>query len=192
MPVGIVLAGGFSTRVGQDKAQLPWGESDLLHHVLMQLGQVCSDRIVVINREWKPKIPGVRVVEDIIPQRGPLSGIHAGLSACTESCAFITACDMPFLVPDAVSYLFSHAGGWDAVLPGHGKDLEPLFAVYSRKCIPVIEDLLNQDIRKVQNLFPSIRYRLVNPEEFRQFDRELKLFHNINTMRDYLEAKGCS
>jgi molybdopterin-guanine dinucleotide biosynthesis protein A len=192
MPVGIVLAGGFSTRVGQDKAQLPWGTSDLLNNVLIQLGQVCDERIVVINKKWEPSIPGIRVVSDIIPQRGPLSGIHAGLSACSESCAFITACDMPFLVPEAVRFLLSLADDWDAVLPGRGKNLEPLFAVYSRKCIPVIEDFLNQDIRKVQRLFSSIRHRLVDPDEFRQFDSDLKLFRNINTMGDYIEAKGCS
>ena len=192
MPVGIVLAGGLSTRVGQDKAQLPWGTSDLLHSILEQLGQVCNERIVVMNRTWKPDIPNVKVVSDIIPQCGPLSGIHAGLSACSEPYAFITACDMPFLPPAAVNYLLSLSVGWDAVLPGRGRDLEPLFAVYARNCIPVIEGLFRQDIRKVQRLFPLIRHRLIDPDEFRSFDPDLKLFRNINTMAEYTQAKGRS
>ena len=192
MPVGIVLAGGLSSRAGQDKARLPWGETDFLHTVLEQMGQVCTERIVVMNREWKPDIPGVRVVSDIIPQCGPLSGIHAGLSASSENHAFITACDMPFLAPAAAEYLLSLSDGWDAVVPGRGQEQEPLFAVYARSCIPVIEGLLQQNFRKVQRLFPLIRYRLVEPETFRRFDPQLNLFRNINTMDEYQAARaGC-
>ena len=143
MPVGIVLAGGLSTRAGQDKASLPWGETDFLHSILAHMGQVCSERIVVMNREWKPDIPGVKVVSDIIPQCGPLSGIHAGLSASSECHAFVTACDMPFFAPAAVEYLLSLSAGWDAVLPGNRKDMEPMFAVYARNCIPIIENFKN-------------------------------------------------
>lgn len=186
---GIILAGGLNTRMGRDKASLPWDTSDLLHSILEKLGQVCTDRIVVTNRAWEPDVPGVRVVADIIPQCGPLSGIHAGLTACNDRHAFVTACDMPYLASAAVEYLLSLAEGWDAVVPGCGKDLEPLFAVYARTCLPTIEDLLRQDIRKVQRLFPLIRHRLVNPEDFRQFDPELRLFRNINTMEEYDAAK---
>ena len=190
MPVGIVLAGGLSTRVGQDKASLPWGSSDLLHTVLESLGKVCSERIVVINRPWSSDIPGVTVVSDIIPQCGPLSGIHAGLSACNETHAFVTACDMPFLNPAAVGYLLSLAVDWEAVVPGRDRELEPLFAVYARSCLPAIESLLQQNVRKLQRLFPLIRHRCVDREGFRLFDPELNLFRNINTLDEYRAAKG--
>ena len=190
MPVGIVLAGGLSTRAGQDKAGLPWCGTDFLHTVLERLGQVCPERIVVMNRVWIPDVPGVKVVGDIIPQCGPLSGIHAGLSSCPDQQAFITACDMPFLAPAAVEYLLSVSSGWDAVVPVRGSELEPLFAVYARSCIPVIESLLQQNFRKVQRLFSLIRYRTIDCEEFRRFDPHLNLFRNINTMDEYREAKG--
>lgn len=190
MPVGILLAGGLGNRIGRDKAGLPWGESDLLHAILEQMGQVCSERIVVMNRAWTPDIAGVTVVPDIIPQCGPLSGIHAGLSACREPYAFVTACDMPFLSPPAVEYLLSLAGDWDAVLPGRGQELEPLFAVYNRRCIEPIEGLLRQGTRKLQRLLPLIRHRLVDPDEFRRFDPQLKLFYNINTPEDYQAARN--
>jgi molybdenum cofactor guanylyltransferase len=186
---GIILAGGLNTRMGRDKAGLPWDSSDLLHSILDKLRPVCADCIIVMNRPWEPDVPGVRVVADIIPQRGPLSGIHAGLTACKDQHAFVTACDMPYLPPAAVEYLLSLAEGWDAVVPGCGKDMEPLFAVYAKSCIPAIENLLRQDIRKVQRLFPLIRHRLVDPEAFRQFDPELRLFRNINTMQEYETAK---
>jgi molybdopterin-guanine dinucleotide biosynthesis protein A len=190
MPVGIVLAGGLGNRIGRDKAGLPWGESDLLHVILEQMGQVCQERIVVMNRVWTPDIAGVTVVPDIIPQCGPLSGIHAGLSACREPYAFVTACDMPFLSPQAVEYLLSLANDWDAVLPGRGQELEPLFAVYNRRCIEPIEGLLRQGTRKLQRLLPLIRHRLVDQDEFRRFDPQLKLFYNINTPEDYQAARN--
>lgn len=189
MPVGILLAGGFSNRVGRDKASLPWGETDLLHAILKQMGQVCQERIVVMNRAWTPDIAGVTVVPDIIPHCGPLSGIHAGLSACREPYAFVTACDMPFFSPQAAEYLLSLAGDWDAVLPGHDQEMEPLFAIYNRRCIAPIENLLQQGTRKLQCLLPLIRHRLVDQAEFRRFDPQLKLFFNINTPEDYQAAR---
>ena len=74
------------------------------------------------------------------------------------------------------------------VAPGEADFLEPLFACYRKTCIPVIESLLQQDIRKTQALFRLVRYRQVPLVELTQFDPQLRFLHNINSPADYQAA----
>lgn len=185
---GIVLAGGRNVRMGQDKATLPWENSDFLHTILRKLAVVCSDLIVVTNAQPASDLPEVRFVSDIIPGCGPLSGIHAGLTNSTSPSAFVTACDMPFIQPAAVAWLFSQLQDWDAVVPGNATFKEPLFAIYAKTCIPFIEDLLRQDVRKTQALFQRIRCKMIPTAAFLAFDPTLRLLQNINAPEDYQAA----
>ena len=185
---GVVLAGGRNSRMGRDKASLPWQGSDFLQVILQKLTAVCDELIVVTNMARTEMLPNVRYVADIIPQRGPLSGIHAGLVHATTDLVFVTACDMPYLSVAAVNHLRSLSPGWDVVAPGEAEYLEPLFACYRKTCIPVIESLLQQDLRKTQALFPLVRYRQVPLDEMKQFDPQLRFLYNINSPSDYQAA----
>ena len=185
---GVVLAGGKNIRMGRNKATLPWQQSDFLHVILQRLSSVCSELIVVTNAPLTIKIANVRSVSDIIPDCGPLSGIHAGLTHASSPTAFVTACDMPYLQPDAVAWLSSRLADWDAVVPDDGFFREPLFACYARTCIPVIESLLAQGVRKTQTLFEHIRYQAIPVADLRQFDPSLRLLQNINAPEDYQQA----
>jgi molybdopterin-guanine dinucleotide biosynthesis protein A len=174
--------------MGQDKSTLPWENSDFLHTILQKLAIVCSDLIVVTNAPPTTDLPAVRFVPDIIPGCGPLSGIHAGLTNSASPFAFVTACDMPFIQPAAVSWLFSQLQDWDAVVPGNATFMEPLFAVYAKTCIPFIEDLLRQDIRKTQALFQRIQCKIIPTAAFLAYDPALRLLQNINAPEDYQAA----
>ncbi|MBP2665098.1 MAG: Molybdopterin-guanine dinucleotide biosynthesis protein [Firmicutes bacterium] len=185
---GIVLAGGRNLRMGRDKAALPWQGADFLHTILQRLSTVCSELIVVTNNPAPDIIDGVRYVSDIIPGCGPLSGIHAGLHYASSPISFVIACDMPFVQPAAVSWLFSQAQGWDAVIPIEATFTEPLFACYAKTCIPYIELLLRQDIRKTQRLIQLIRCKSISLNDLRPFDPDLKLLRNINSPTDYQAA----
>lgn len=185
---GIVLAGGRNTRMGRDKATLPWQGTDFLHTILHRLSSVCSELIVVANNPVPGVIDGVRYVSDIIPGCGPLSGIHAGLHYASSPFSFVTACDMPFVNSAAVSWLLSQAQGWDAVIPIEAAFIEPLFACYAKTCLPYIELLLRQDIRKTQRLIPLIRCRSILLNDLRTFDPDLKFLRNINSPVDYQAA----
>jgi molybdopterin-guanine dinucleotide biosynthesis protein A len=185
---GIILAGGRNSRMGRDKASLPWQDSDFLHTILQKLSTVCSELIVVSNTLRNENIPGVRFVADIIPQRGPLSGIHAGLSLASSQLSFVTACDMPYIVPEAVSYLAAFASGWDVVVPVSNTYLEPLFACYAKNCVPAIEALFRDNNQRTQALFSRVHCRTVPVEALQKFDPTLRLLRNINSPEDYQSA----
>ena len=185
---GIVLAGGKNIRMGRNKATLPWQQSDFLHVILQKLSSICTELIVVTNTPLSIKMANVRSISDIIPDCGPLSGIHAGLKHASSPAAFITACDMPYIQPAAVAWLGSRLDDWDAVAPDDGFFFEPLFACFAKTCIPVIELLLAQGVRKTQTLFEHIRYQSVPVAALRQFDPSLRLLQNINAPEDYQRA----
>ena len=185
---GIVLAGGKNIRMGRNKATLPWQQSDFLHSILHRLSSICTELIVVTNTPLSIKLANVRSVSDIIPCCGPLSGIHAGLMHASSPAAFVTACDMPFIQPAAVAWLYTRLGALDAVVPGDGCFREPLFACYAKTCIPVIEVLLTQGVRKTQTLFEHIRYQSVPVADLQQFDPSLRLLQNVNAPEDYQRA----
>jgi molybdopterin-guanine dinucleotide biosynthesis protein A len=185
---GVVLAGGRNSRMGRDKASLPWQDSDFLQVILKNLDKVCDELIVVTNTERPATLPNVRYVTDIIPHCGPLSGIHAGLVHASSEYAFVTACDMPYLSPAAANYIMAQSLGWDVVAPGSADFYEPLFACYAKSCIAAIESLLNSNNRKTQALFPLLRCKLIPLEELKRFDSQLRLLRNINSPSDYQSA----
>lgn len=181
---GIVLAGGMSTRMGQDKASLPWKGSDLLNTVLARLAPVCTELVVVSNVPRHIVLPNVKIVADKYIRCGPLAGMQAGIRAATCDYSFIAACDMPYLNTQAVAYIGSIAVGYDAAVPFIGDFFNPLHGVYRRTCLPYIERLLKQGRYSILNFYNQIKLRRINVEELKKFDTELKTLININTPED--------
>lgn len=181
---GIVLAGGLSTRMGRDKASLPWGGEDLLHTVLRALAPVCGELIVVSNRPRTINIAGVAVVADSFAGCGPLAGMHAGLTAASGEYSFVAACDMPYLKSAAVAWMAAAAAGYDAAVPYIDGYYNPLHAVYSRRCLPAIERMLQAGQCRVLDFYPEIRLRPVSAAELAAFDAKLAMLDNLNSPED--------
>lgn len=105
----IVLAGGQSRRMGWDKATLSWEHGDILGSLLTRLLPL-SDDVLVVSNFVRTISETIRQVADIIPCKGPLSGIHAGLMYACHDLVFVTACDVPFLLPELVPQIVHSVG----------------------------------------------------------------------------------
>jgi molybdopterin-guanine dinucleotide biosynthesis protein A len=104
---GIIVAGGRSSRMGQDKALLELQGATMLERTAAALQQV-AERVIVVARDMQGYGPiGLETVPDIYPGLGPLSGIHAGLSASTTEWGIVVACDMPFVQPEVLRALLA-------------------------------------------------------------------------------------
>lgn len=182
---GIVLAGGLSSRMGRDKASLPWGESDLLHAVLECLAPVCKRLIVVSNTERKISLPGVEVVADHYKLCGPLGGMQAGLTASEAEYNFFAACDMPYLNTEAVAYIAKAAIGYDAAVPYIDGHYNPLHGVYRQTCLPYIDHLLAENNYRILNFYNQVNLLRITGEELQKFDPDLKTLSNVNTPEEY-------
>lgn len=175
-----VLAGGRSSRMGTDKALLEIGGRPLVLLVADRLSEVCGSVAIIGTPDLYANL-GLRVVPDSFPGQGPLAGIEAALAASSVEANLIVACDMPSLSAEALEALFE-AGG-DCALPRHadGK-IEPLCAVYHRRCHARVRELLESGIRGVTEALRlletegfALRYVQVTARE---------TFANLNTPED--------
>ncbi len=174
-----VLVGGRSSRMGSDKAFLETGEGPLASKVGAVAGKVCS-QVALVGDPQKYASLGFPVVPDNFPGLGPLSGIEAALKASTSDWNLIVACDMPALDSGIFELLFAEAADSDCAVPRHADGrMEPLCAVYHRRCQPAIEAALTSGIRKVTEALRVLTVRYV------QTDRE-EAFANWNTPQDLI------
>lgn len=182
---GIVLAGGLSSRMGQDKASLPWGNSDLLNTVLARLAPVCKKLIVVSNTQRLITIPGVQVVADHYKLCGPLGGMQAGLTASDADYNFIAACDMPYLNTQVVAFIREAAENYDAAVPYIDGHYNPLHGVYRQTCLPYIDQMLQDNNYRILNFYSQIKMRHISADELRRYDPDLRTLSNANTPDEY-------
>jgi len=185
----IVLAGGKSARMGQDKARMPFGDRPLLRVVTETLQPHFDDMILVTNEpEHHLTEPNLRVVTDIHPHQGPLGGIMAGLLAANSRHAMIVGCDMPFLNHRLLDFLWSKRDWGEVVVPLTHEALAPICAVYDRTILPTIYAALAAGERRVMGLYPKLKVHYVREEELLPYDPDLHSLRNLNTPEDYQAA----
>jgi molybdopterin-guanine dinucleotide biosynthesis protein A len=183
-----VLAGGKSTRMGSDKAFLPWEQGTLLSHALKLAGTVAPEVRIVGNKE---KFAGFgTVIEDAYAERGPLGGIHAALSTTITQWNLILAVDLPLLEPRFLEYLLLQAREAQAMVtvPLAAGGYQPLTAVYRNEFVAIAEQSLRENKNKIDPLFAEVKTRVIQPEELAQAGFSLAMFRNLNTPEDFERA----
>jgi molybdenum cofactor guanylyltransferase len=187
----IILCGGKSSRMGRDKATLPFGPELMLQRVVG--GAVDVENIVVVGAPDQPLPelpPGVAVAHDATEFRGPLQGLATGLSALGDrvDAAYATGCDVPLLVPAFVNLMFESLGGHQIVVPCDSEYHHPLAAVYRPGILAKIQALLAAERLRPRFLFDLVSTREIPVNELRVVDPQLLTFKNLNCPEDYLSA----
>lgn len=184
---GVLLAGGKSRRMGQDKRWLEVGGRPLFHRVLSALEGLFQDILIVVA-EPLPQLEGIthRVVTDLIPNCATLGGLYTGLSCAGSRRIFAVGCDMPFLSPKAITQMTALDRQADVVMAELATGLQPLHAVYSKACLPHMERMAKAGQLKVQELVqaPGLSVRIVTERDVRAADPEGLSFLNVNTPAD--------
>ncbi len=175
-------------RLGQNKALRVIGNRNLLQHVISGLSFFNSDIIIVTAAEQSFSqfidYPKLRMPADIYPGKGPLGGIHTGLTVSKSFYNLVIACDMPFPNQTLLSHMIQISASFDVVIPRVGDMVEPLHAIYSKGCLAPIEEMLKQGNLKVYELLNLVKVRYVDAEEINRFDPKHLSFFNINTKAD--------
>jgi molybdopterin-guanine dinucleotide biosynthesis protein A len=187
---GIILAGGLSRRMGQNKALLRLESSapSLIEVVAARLGGVTAELWIVTNQ---PEVYSglnfpaqTNFVGDNYIGKGALAGIEAGLSASNYEYCIITACDMPFLAQNLIKFLVNYSrNGWEALVPLN-EGIEPLCAVYSKSTLAVLRQCLEQNSLRVQDFLAQIQTKFLPKAEWQEFDPLGRTFRNLNSPDD--------
>jgi len=190
----IILCGGKSSRMGRDKATLPFGAERMLQRIVRLLSAVVPhERMVVVAAEGQelPELPpSIGLAHDERPERGPLEGLAAGLRAQVgrSDAVYATACDVPLLVPEFVEEMFARLAGHEIAVPRGEEFHHPLSAVYRTSVLELAEGLLAADRLRLRYLFDGSATVEVPIEELRAVDPELATLENLNQPEDYERA----
>ncbi len=172
----IVLSGGTSRRMGEDKSVMHVHGQPLVSTVAGQLAPH-FDQLIVSGSEEKYAFTGYKVVEDLKAGQGPLMGLMSALKASDHELNFVTACDIPNIHLPFVRRMLREIGDHDAVVPvlpdGHK---QPLFAVYRKDVHQKIEACLTNGKRAVHALLDILDVHCI--------DIEGDWYHNLNTRED--------
>jgi len=183
----IVLCGGRSTRMGRDKAALPFGPETLLARVV-RTAQMVADDVVVVGEPRQPVSARVRVVRDAVEGLGPLAGLATGLAAVDGDRALLLACDMPLLSPELLRELLALAGDDDALVPRIDGVPMTTCAVYSTRVGPRAQALLAAGRRSLRALLAEVSVQWVSDSQLRRLDPDLCSFWDCDTPEHYHAA----
>jgi len=186
---GVLLAGGKSRRMGEDKRYLVVGEQTLLERGLGVLRSMFHEVLVVIAQDSAPLDIDARVVRDLVPDCGSLGGIYTGLTQATSPYIFAVACDMPFLNQAVITHFTNRRDTADIVMARLATRLHPMHALYGKGCLPAMEQMIVARQLKIQELVShaSLRVQYVTEADLLSIDPSWRSFHNVNTPED-LEA----
>ena len=195
---GVILAGGESRRMGQNKALIQLGDDSLIGHVIRRMRLVTDELLLITNTPTEYAHLGLPMHSDIVPNTGALGGLYTGLMSASHDVVLCVACDSPFLQPKLLSYLISVLAEYDAVMPYtcrenpayHDRDqiLQTLCAAYSKRCLPLIKLMLQASELRVHALAERAHIQRVSPEVWQRFDSDGMSFFNINTPEDFERA----
>ncbi|EKQ54088.1 MAG: molybdopterin-guanine dinucleotide biosynthesis protein A [Methanobacterium sp. Maddingley MBC34] len=196
----IILCGGRSRRMGQDKGLMVLDGTPMIIHTLETVEEIVDEIILVLRdkkqldlyekcvNDIKTQNPNlnteIRLVTDIEIDQGPLFGIYTGLSQIKSEGALVLPCDSPFISSYFVNKIFklSKESGVQAMVPVWPDGLtEPLHAYYLSECIPVIQNQLKKGFRNVKSLLEQINVVYI---DVRSLDPEKKSFINLNRPED--------
>jgi len=182
---GVILAGGQSRRMGQDKARMQISRRTLFERALELLQHFCNSILIAGDRPDLAR-PGLPALPDIYPGSA-LGGLHTGLQAAATDWILVTPCDMPYPDPRIVARMLECRTGYDAVVPRTPAGYEPVFALYHKNCLPPMEALLRRNQFRIFDFYQRIRIRFLDPPELPAgWERTLI---NLNTPEDLARIK---
>ena len=200
--VGIVLAGGRSSRMGTPKAALEWHGSTLLRRVVGIVGRAVDGPVIVVRApdQELPSLPAdVEIAEDAREGRGPLQGLQSGLAAARAHApvAYASSTDVPLLHPRFVHRVVAAVDdGTDVALPQIHGFPQPLAAAYRTELVEVVARLIAEDRMRPAFLFDACRTTRLDADALlldpalAALDPELDSVLNLNEPADYDAARA--
>ena len=184
----VLLAGGRSRRMGRDKRFIDLDGLTLFERTLSVLERLFPE-VVVVVAEGTPDLPKLahhRVVLDVIPDCASLGGLYSGLFHAAQPRVFAVACDMPFLNEAIIRRMVELGAGADVVMVKLATGVQPMHALYSKRCLPTMRRMIDAGNLKIQQLIeaPELQVRLVEEQEFQGTQDQFLSFLNVNTPAD--------
>ena len=188
---GIILAGGKSSRMGQNKALLQVGDETNIGRIKRLIQTRTDHQILITNDPDSYEFLQMPMYEDEHKEYGPLAGIEVALKHSETPWNLIVACDMPFADMEIARFLCKKAQENDAMaaVPEYNGKRHPLFACYHKDFLPYVVDALEEGEKRMVSVLDQVKAVTVTEEDMKEAgwsDAHLKLaFYNMNRPEDY-------
>lgn len=178
-----ILAGGKSTRMGQNKALMEFQNETMIGRISREFSDF-GEVLVSASQRGLYEAEGVRVVYDEHDSIGPIEGIRQLVSHAGEEYIFICAADMPFVNRKIAGYLAEFiSSDYDCWVITDEDRVHPLCAIYSKRILPVIEELIRQKKYRLMELLNRVRTKYVRLD-YTCFEK--KVVRNVNTKDEFI------
>lgn len=177
----IVLAGGESLRMGQEKGFIEFEGKRLIDRTVDVLRPIFKEIFIIAKKRELFSSFALPVYSDIFPNSGPMGGIYTGL-LYSKGPVFAVACDMPYLNAQVILFLLEKIQNFDAAVFRSPDGLHPLHGVYSKSVFPMMEDILNhkRDL-KMMKFLEKINTLEIDQAQVRHLDPKMRFLTNVNT-----------
>ncbi len=176
---GIILAGGKSSRMGTEKGLLPLESKPFVQHIIEALQPIAKE-IIIVSSNSEYDTFGVKRIEDIIPESGPIAGLHTGLTNSETENNLVISCDVPLVTTSLLRKLFQfETEDYDIVqFEAEGKTI-PLIALHKKHCAEKCFEFLSKGEKRLRKLVLESNTKTIAVQE-----KDLPLIKNINTTKD--------
>lgn len=181
-----VLAGGKSTRMGQDKANVPLQGLPMILHITQWLERHFKE-VCIVGEERKYVNLGFRCIPEPLPHLGPAGGISAALKDCNTPKALICTCDMPFIDANIVKYLISQTKDEDILMPFHNNQWQPFPAIYATPIAQRWQEQIQPEGVALKELIQAFQVKKVDLQASGFL--QSYTFMNINSPKDLAQAE---
>lgn len=196
MKIGcIILAGGKSSRMGEDKALLEYEGKYFIEKITEELSFFDEKIIARGNNSALTEITdsGWKVIPDIYPDHGPMGGLHAALKECESNAMFVVTCDMPLITGELIKEicevferqckLAEIKEQYDALISvTHDGKYHPLCGIYQKGLHQLMGEHLEQDNNRMMSILKNCHVKYLKLDE--DASRQLA---NVNTRKEYME-----
>lgn len=192
---GIILSGGKSTRMGENKSLMKIGDRTVIEHTLFLMQSLFTEVIMITNTPDEYQFLNIPLFEDVYKYAGPLAGIHSGLLNSGTEANFIISCDIPLITSEIIEYIINYKTPHPITVCRADGYIQQLAGKYSKSLIPKIETLLkieeeetrdsNQKKRKckVHSLLDLAGSEIIEAKELDFYSDGI--FLNMNRQEDY-------
>jgi len=184
----VILAGGESKRMGQDKSSVQLANTSLLHRTMRKVQPLFEHAFISVRQPRQDL--SLPFICDQFGSHGPMSGIATALERVDTDWVFAIACDMPFISQALIRAMAKQRGENAIVVARVHGHLQPLAAFYAKSCLPQMQQQLADGHRSLKTLIGNVDSLTVTEQECAQHDAELLSFFDLDTRADLARAEA--
>ncbi|MEC0169251.1 molybdenum cofactor guanylyltransferase [Paenibacillus graminis] len=203
---GILLSGGYSRRMGRDKALLELGGRTVIARLGDELSKVAAGTVIACGEQEREAYRFLQLPQiiDRYPGCGPLAGLHAALYQASTEWSVVAACDLPFASAEFMRYMMSPvAEPTRKLVPNYNGDclqvdavvsvsnsgrVQPLLGLFHKRVLPVLEEALQGRRFRVMECLDALEVLYIPEAGFTGGPSGPSPLYNMNTPEDYAAA----